>query len=133
MSEQLSRRRFLTRTSACLGVAAVASLLDAQEAGSPVPGMLGRTHIPPTAKNVIFLFMGGGPSHVDTFDPKPILRQTPRPGDAARSILGTQRVTLMTRNQGHFKTAATPFRFRKVGNAGHDMSDLWRASSRGRR
>ncbi|MSQ95845.1 MAG: DUF1501 domain-containing protein [Gemmataceae bacterium] len=112
-----SRRRFLTRTSAGLGMAAVASLLDAQ------PGV-GRTHFPAKAKNVIFLFMGGGPSHVDLFDPKPILRH--RHGEEMPpSILGTQRVTLMTRNQGHFKTASTPFRFRKVGQAGHDMSDLW--------
>ena len=121
---RIDRRRFLTRTSACLGVAAVASLLDAQEAGLPIPVVLGRTHFTPTAKNVIFLFMGGGPSHVDTFDPKPILRE--RHGqEMPASVLGTQRVTLMTRNQGHFKTAATPFLFRKVGNAGHDMSDLW--------
>jgi hypothetical protein len=42
-----------------------------------------------------------------------------------RSILRTQRVTLMTRNQGHRRAAATPFRFRKVGQAGHDMCDLW--------
>jgi Protein of unknown function (DUF1501) len=120
----IDRRRFLTRTSACLGVAAVASLLDAQNPGTAVPGLLGRTHFAPSAKNVIFLFMGGGPSHVDTFDPKPMLRR--RHGqEMPHEILGTQRVTLMTRNQGHFKTAATPFRFRKVGNAGHDMSDLW--------
>jgi hypothetical protein len=119
----LSRRHFLTRTSACLGVAALASLLESK-ADAPVPGVLGRTHIEPKAKNVIFLFMGGGPSHVDTFDPKPILRQ--RHGEPMPpSILGTQRITLMTRNQGHFQAAATPFRFRKVGQAGHDMSDLW--------
>ncbi len=119
----IDRRRFLTRTSACLGAAAVASLLDAQQ-GAPVPGVLGRTHFAPTAKNVIFLFMGGGPSHVDTFDPKPMLTRC-HGEQMPASVLGTQRVTLMTRNQGHFKTAATPFRFRKVGRAGHDMSDLW--------
>ncbi len=118
----LTRRRFLTRTSACLGMAAVASLLADEQA---VPGVLTRTHFAPKAKNVIFLFMGGGPSQVDTFDPKPTLRQ--RHGEEMpASILGTQRVTLMTRNQGHFQTAATDFGFRKVGRAGHDMSNLWR-------
>ncbi|HZZ80713.1 MAG TPA: DUF1501 domain-containing protein [Gemmataceae bacterium] len=116
-----TRRHFLTRTTAGLGMAAVASLLDAQD---PVPGELGRTHIPASAKNVIFLFMGGGPSHVDTFDPKPMLRRQ-HGVEMPASVLGTQRVTLMTRNQGHFKAASTPFRFRKVGRAGHDMSDLW--------
>ena len=111
-----SRRHFLTRTSAGLGMAAVASLLNAQ--GQPSLGLEAK------AKNVIFLFMGGGPSHLDTFDPKPILRE--RHGqEMPPSILGTQRVTLMTRNQGHFQTAATPFRFHKVGQSGADMSDLW--------
>jgi Protein of unknown function (DUF1501) len=122
----ISRRRFLTRTSACLGMTAVASLLDPTllSSQSPVPGALGRTHLPPKAKNVIYLFMGGGPSHVDTFDPKPKLQRY-HGREMPRLILGDQRVTLMTRDQGHRQTAATPFRFRKVGQAGHDMSDLW--------
>jgi hypothetical protein len=121
MNHPLTRRRFLMRTSAGLGVAALASLLDAQDSASPA---IAGTHFAPKAKNVIYLFMGGGPSHVDTFDPKPMLRQ--RHGEEMpASVLGTQRVTLMTRNQGHFRTAATPFRFRKVGRAGHDMSSLW--------
>ena len=128
----LSRRRFLTRTSACLGMTAVASLLDPKllsgmpaPQGVEVPGALRRTHFAPKARNVIFLFMGGGPSHVDLFDPKPILRQ--RHGQPVPlSILGTQRVTLMTRNQGHFLTASTPFRFQKYGQAGHEMSDVWK-------
>src|SRR3954453_5862255 len=93
----VSRRRFLTRTSACLGITAVASLL----ANEPVPGVLRRLHFAPKAKNVIFLFMGGGPSHVDTFDPKPILRRQ-HGEQMPASVLGSQRVTLMTRNQGHF-------------------------------
>jgi hypothetical protein len=126
-----SRRRFLTRSSACLGMTAVASLLDpklfagAPSQGVPVPGVLGRTHFAPKAKNVIYLFMGGGPSHVDLFDPKPVLRQ--RHGqEIPHSVLGTQRVTLMTRNQGHFQAAATPFRFARHGQAGHAFSDVWR-------
>ena len=87
---------------------------------SPVTGRVTAIpHFVPKAKNVIYLFMGGGPSHVDTFDPKPILRQ--RHGEEMPpSILGTQRVTLMTRNQGHFKAACTPYRFRRVGRAGHE-------------
>jgi hypothetical protein len=129
----IDRRRLLTRTSACLGLTALVSLLDGHSPGdhktpTSEPSPQGRggacPHFPPKAKNVIYLFMGGGPSHIDTFDPKPIL--TRRHGEEMpHSILGTQRVTLMTRNQGHFQAAATPFRFRKVGQAGHDMSDLW--------
>ena len=67
--------------------------------------------------------MAGGPSHVDLFDPKPILHQ--RHGeDMPASVLGTQRVTLMTRNQGHFQAAATPYRFARHGQSGQEMSEL---------
>ena len=123
----LGRRRFLTRTSACLGMAAVGSLLDATSPppqGLPSRGLGGVPHFAPKAKNVIYLFMGGGPSHVDTFDPKPTLTRL-HGQELPEEIRRDLRVTLMTRNQGHFQIAATPFRFRKVGQAGHDMSDLW--------
>jgi hypothetical protein len=122
-----SRRRFLTQTSGWLGTAALASLLQAradEPAGVAVPGVLERTHFAPRARSVIYLFMSGGPSHIDLFDHKPMLRE--RHGqEMPPSVLGTQRVTLMTRNQGHFQTAATPYRFRRVGQAGHEMSELW--------
>jgi Protein of unknown function (DUF1501) len=128
-----ARRHFLTKTSGCLGMAAVASLLNPRlfadepvvPTGVPVPGVLGRTHFAPRAKNVINLFMAGGPSHIDLFDHKPILRE--RHGlEMPASVLGEQRVTLMTRNQGHFQAASTPYRFRRVGRAGHEMSELFR-------
>ncbi len=123
-----ARRRFLTQSSGWLGAAALTTLLNprlvADPAGEPVPGVLGRTHFAPRARNVIYLFMSGGPSHIDLFDHKPILRQ--RHGEEMpRSVLGDQRVTLMTRNQGHFQTATTPYGFRRVGRAGHEMSELW--------
>src|SRR3954454_15092372 len=118
MSENrwLSRRRFLTRTSAGLGAAALASLLESASA---------KPQAAPEAKarNVIFLFMSGGPAQMDLFDPKPSLSRG-HGEEMPASVLGTQRVTLMTRNQGHFRTASTPYRFRKVGQAGHDMSEM---------
>jgi hypothetical protein len=120
-----ARRQFLTQTSGWLGSAALASLLEPQLRAGPVPGVLGQTHFPPRARNVIYLFMAGGPSHIDLFDHKPILRQ--RHGqEMPSSVLGDQRVTLMTRNQGRFQAASTPYGFRRVGRAGHEMSELWR-------
>ncbi len=114
----LTRRRFLTRTTGGLGVAALASLLPgarAQVGGLP--------HFAPRAKRVIYLFMSGGPSQMDLFDYKPILYR--RHGEEVpHSVLGTQRVTTMTRDQGYFKAAATPYRFRRHGQAGHTMSEL---------
>jgi hypothetical protein len=109
------RRRFLQGTSAGLGIAALASLLGERAAGG--------THFAPKVKNVIYLFMAGGPSHVDLFDPKPKLQQL-HGQEMPKSILGEQRVTLMTRNQGAFKTASTPFKSKKAGKSGIDMTEL---------
>ncbi len=70
------RRQFLARTSGGLGAAALAGLLQDNLAAAPIvsrPGALETTHIPARAKRVIYLFMAGGPSHIDTFDPKPKL------------------------------------------------------------
>ena len=118
----LTRRRFLTNTSAGLGMAAVASLLGESQGQSSRD--LGRVHFAPRAKNVIYLFMAGGPSHLDLFDHKPTLRR--RHGeDMPPSVLGTQRVTLMTRTQPRKQAAATPLRFLKYGRSGQEMSELW--------
>src|SRR6266567_460511 len=93
MNDPITRRSFLARSSTSIAAAALASLLPSPSGrGAGVGG----THFAAKAKNVIFLFMGGGPSHVDTFDPKPILRQRHNE-EMPPSILGTQRVTLMTR------------------------------------
>ena len=97
----LTRRRFLQRTSAGLGIAALAALLR-EDAGAA-------THFPAKVKNVIYLFMAGGPSHVDLFDPKPKLQEL-HGKEIPKSVLGEQRVTLMTRNQASFKAASTPFK-----------------------
>jgi hypothetical protein len=67
-----SRRTFLHSTAAGLGSIALASLLRTEGRASPAAST-GTPHFPPRAKRVIFLFMAGGPSHVDLFDPKPEL------------------------------------------------------------
>src|SRR5947208_3327331 len=68
----LTRRDLLRRAGAGFGLLGLAGTLDAA-------GLLGAAragaHFPPKAKRVIFLFMNGGPSHVDTFDPKPALKK----------------------------------------------------------
>jgi hypothetical protein len=74
-----TRREFVTRAGAGFGALALCDLLR----GTPLAAELAGTsplaprtpHIPPTAKSVIFLFMEGGPSHLDSFDPKPRLNE----------------------------------------------------------
>src|SRR5215204_5742679 len=78
-----NRRDFLTRTGAGFGMLALASLLNdrgllAAGASSPSPAspLAPRpTHFAPRAKRVIWLFMEGGPSGFDLFDPKPELQK----------------------------------------------------------
>ena len=90
---------------------------------SPLPSPSARAgvlikelHFKPKAKRVIFLFMNGGVSHVDTFDPKPCSRSTTASRCRAAPIL-TQRKT------GNLMKS--PFKFKKHGKSGIEMSELW--------
>jgi hypothetical protein len=78
---------------------------------APKPG-----HFPARAKRVIFLFMNGGPSHVDTFDPKPIL--TKNDGGAPPESIKTGR-------KSGRKLMASPFKFAKYGQSGIDVVELY--------
>ena len=73
-------------------------------------------HFAPRAKRVIFLFMNGGPSHVDTFDPKPMLAT--RSGEAAPESVRKGR-------NGGGKLMPSNFKFAKYGRAGIDISELY--------
>jgi hypothetical protein len=75
--DPLTRRRFLTRGSAGIGAAALASLLRDGSADELLP------HFAPKAKRVIYLHMSGGPSQIETFDPKPQLEKWHRQRDPA--------------------------------------------------
>src|SRR5947209_4607813 len=74
------RRRFLAQTACGLGTIALADLLSREgrtDSSAAAPAFLTPRppHHRPRAKNVIFLFMAGGPSHLDLFDPKPGMRR----------------------------------------------------------
>jgi hypothetical protein len=71
-TSRLSRREALQRMCAGFGMLGLAGLLGPQ--ASSAASFLAAPHFRPRAKRVIFLFMNGGPSHVDTFDPKPALK-----------------------------------------------------------
>ena len=93
-----SRREFLMRSCGGLGALAVSSLLQAATPVDPLAPK--KPDHPPTAKSVIWLFMEGGPSHLDTFDPKPELQRLagqPMPPSYGKVItaMGTASNTLM--------------------------------------
>ena len=82
----------------------VAPLIGATgKAGGPakLSGTLGRTHFKPKAKRVIYLFMSGGPSHIDMFDYHPKLREY-HGQELPDSIRNGQRITGMTSKQSSF-------------------------------
>lgn len=98
-----SRRDFLMNAGGGLGAIALSAMMSAENAFSATtadPLAPKQPHHKPTAKSVIFLFMEGGPSHVDTFDPKPTLNKLagqPMPASFGKVItaMGTSNNTLM--------------------------------------
>src|SRR5499427_4454435 len=93
-----SRREFLMRSCGGLGALAISSLLQAGEPPDPLAPK--KPDHAPTAKSVIWLFMEGGPSHIDLFDPKPELERLagqPMPASFGKVVtaMGTASNTLM--------------------------------------
>jgi hypothetical protein len=117
----LTRRQALSQIGGGFGLVALSNMVNASMAKAAstdgaLTGALPKLHFKPRAKRVIFLFMNGGVSHVDTFDPKPLLDKydgQPLPGGG---IL-TQRKT------GNLMKS--PFKFSRYGKAEMEMSELW--------
>src|SRR5688500_16556193 len=126
----LTRRQLFGRTATGIGAVALASIMnpnlfaaDAAAAQKHALGALPRLHHAPKAKNVIYLFQSGGPSHIDMFDHKPKLRElhgTELPG----SIRMGQRITGMTSGQKSFPCVAPMFDWKQHGKTGLWLSEL---------
>jgi len=119
--QQQNRRHFLGRSCSLLGGAALASLMPgrAGAAGAMPPPDL--PHFAPKAKRVIYLFMAGGPSHIDLFDYKPKMRDL-HGTELPDSVRGDQRITGMTSGQDSFPCVAPMFDFERVGERGTWMN-----------
>lgn len=107
-----SRRAFLQQSAGGLGMTALSMLL-AREANAAQS--LPQTHHAPRAKSMIFLFMSGGPSQVDTFDPKPKLAE----------LVGEKLDLTNARNAGYPFALPTAYKFAKHGQCGMDVSELF--------
>jgi hypothetical protein len=126
MQNELSRRGFFSRVGNGLHVAALASLMGtdvlratSKENGPRVYDLKPRPpHFPPKTKAVIQLFMNGGPSQVDLFDPKPALQKyagTPPSRDIVSEIEFADQVG---------SVLPSPFKFSKYGKCGMELSEL---------
>jgi hypothetical protein len=118
-SADLTRRSFLGRSAGGLGSVALASLMNGELFAGQ--GSLRRYHHTPKAKRVIFLFMAGGPSHIDLFDPKPKLNELdgkPIPQDLLKDH---QQFALIRGTPG---LKGSPYAFRRHGESGTVVSEL---------
>lgn len=119
----LTRRQLFGRTAAGIGTVALASLLNERLfAASADPATAG-FHFAPKAKRVIYLFMSGGPSHIDLFDYKPKLKSLHGTELPAVVRMG-QRITGMTSGQKSFPCVAPMFKFAQHGQCGAWVSEL---------
>ena len=130
-----TRRHFFGKSACGLGTAALASLLNPQlfaatpSANGQQPaapdhgGILDGTHFPAKAKRVIYLFMSGAPSQLDTFDYKPTMDEW-FDKDLPESIRQGQRLTTMTSGQARFPIAPSMFNFAQHGSSGAWVSEL---------
>lgn len=116
----LSRREMLTRSGMGMGMLALAGLTSEENARAANSRAKISTHHPAQAKQVVHLFMNGGPSHVDTFDPKPLLKKfhgKPLPNPS----LPTERKTA--------GALSSPFKFKKYGESGIEVSELFQKTA----
>ena len=108
----LNRREMLARAGGGFGALALAGTM--QTAGLSAENVSLGPHFAPKAKRVIFLFMNGAPSHVDTFDPKPALQKH----EGQKPTEKLER----TAKAGYMPS---PFKFRPHGQSGVVMSELF--------
>jgi hypothetical protein len=116
MHSQLSRRQLLQTAGCGFGYLALASLATQQALAASDPLSPRKTHHPPRAKRIIFLFMHGGPSQVDTFDYKPRLERD----DGKQLPFEPAKGTTVSRT-----LLKSPWKFRQYGECGHYVSDLF--------
>jgi hypothetical protein len=113
----LTRRQLLNRVGMGFGSLALSQLMGGNSAAAATrdPLTMRSAHFEAKAKRVVHLFMNGGPSQVDTFDPKPLLEKYD--GKALPNLLKTERPT-----GAAFKS---PFKFQRYGKSGLEISEVF--------
>jgi hypothetical protein len=120
-NRQISRRAMLRDTACGIGSLGLAALLaeQAKASGGPLNPLAAKApHFAPRAKNVIFLFMHGGPSSIDTFDPKPRLER-----DHGKPLPFKRPLTFAEGQIGGLMKS--PWEFKRYGQSGAPVSSLF--------
>ena len=123
-SNQLARRDFISGLGAGIGAMALSSLMGCQGKNitKTAKSSKAQSRIPmdiPRAKNFIFITLEGGPSHIDTFDPKPALKKY----HLTRFARSGEKFSAMSSGSRYY--VQSPFASRKVGESGADMCDRY--------
>ena len=124
----VTRRTFIGSSAKGIGRFALASLLfpgliTKRANANPATDFDKGPHFAPKAKHIIYMFQSGGPSHVDLFDYKPVMREL-HASELPPSIRGTQRLTGMTANQTQYPVVAPMWGMKQCGNHGTWISNL---------
>src|SRR5687767_1012170 len=117
---QISRRYFLEQCGVGMGALALNQLLSQSGYAQANPLAPKKPHFAPKAKNIIYLFMAGGPSHIEMFDNKPQLAKfdgTLPP----QELLKGYRAAFINPNS---KLLGPKFKFARYGRAGAEISEL---------
>jgi hypothetical protein len=130
---RVTRRQLFGSSAAGIGAAALASLLQTDTASaaesssslaaSQVGGLTGLPHHPPKAKRVVMMWQGGGPSHVDLFDHKPMLEKLAGK-DIPESVRGTTRLSTMSSGYGKYTCLPAIKPFKQYGKCGLQLSEM---------
>lgn len=124
--DRVTRRHLFGSAGIGIGGVALASLLNREVTAATtqsMPGLSGLPHHPPKAKRVVMLWQGGGPSHVDLFDPKPVMREKAGT-DIPESVRGTTRLSTMSSGYAKWPTVPAIKPFRKYGICGTEISEM---------
>ncbi|MCH2130549.1 MAG: DUF1501 domain-containing protein [Pirellulaceae bacterium] len=118
-----TRRQFFGQSFKGLGMAALASLMGQSAMATTTGGVLQGGNFPSRIKRVIWLFMAGAPSQLDTLDYKPQMVDW-FDKDLPESVRKGQRLTTMTASQARFPIAPSIFKFHQHGECGKRVSEL---------
>ncbi|MFO1043126.1 MAG: DUF1501 domain-containing protein [Planctomycetaceae bacterium] len=120
---RVTRRQFFGSTAGGIGLTALASLMSGSAAEAAEKGIPGVPHHLPKAKRVIVMWQGGGPSHVDLFDEKPMMQEM-KGKDIPDTIRGTTRLSTMSSGYGKWPCQPAIKPFKKYGQAGIPLSEM---------
>jgi hypothetical protein len=125
--QRVTRRQFFGKSAAGLGGVALASLMRpdiaAVAAAGQARGLPGLPHFAPKAKRVVCLWQGGGPSHIDLFDRKPVMEKMAGK-DIPESVRGTTRLSTMSSNYARWPAQPAIKPFKRWGQCGTEISTL---------